>query len=156
MPPKKRGQLSADQVFDAAERLFRRVPPECLSPMGEVVPSQISCSFGDTINKSPSVVRSKYALPEDVLHADCAGGKDMSGHLIFYLTVEELPDDVESGSKEHFGFYPFHVPEESCFAHTVIACKKTSKPTGYFDEPTSGVRNKLKAKFVSAFQNNRI
>lgn len=156
MPPKKRGELPADQVFDPAERLYRRVPPECLSPLGEVVPSLIACSFGDTIKKSPSVVRSKYGTAEDVLHADCADGKDVCRQLVFFLIVEELPRGVVSGNRELFDFYPFHDPEDSCYAHSVIACKKKSNAAGSYDQPTTGVRNKLKAKFVSAFENNRI
>lgn len=156
MPPLKRGELAVDQVFDGSERMYRRVPPECLSPLGELVPSQIRCSFGDTIEKSPSVVRAKYGRPNDVLHPDCANGKDVSHHLVFYLTAGGLPTDVESGNKERYDFYPFHDPKASCYAHSVIACKKQMNTSGNYDEPTHGVRNRLKALFVSAFQNHRI
>lgn len=156
MPPEKRRQLSADQTFDPAEMFYRRLPPECLSPLGEVVPSQIRCSFGKIIKKSPSVVRSKYASVEDVLHPDCAGGADVSSHYIFFITTAELPINVDSGNKELYDFYPFHDPEDSCFAHTLIACKKTQSPAGSYDEPTPAVRNVLKAQFVSAFKNHRL
>jgi hypothetical protein len=156
MPPQKRGDSSADQIFDVTERLFRRVPPACLSPTGELVPSQIRCSFGDVVKKSPSVVRSKYGAIEDVLHEDCAGGRDVSGHFVFFVTVEELPKDVESGNKELYDFYPLHDPETDCYAHSLIACKKKTNLTSDYDEPTSGVRNKLKALFVAAFENHRL
>ena len=156
MPPLRRGELPVDQVFDASERLYRRVPETALSPLGEVVPSQICCSFGDTIRKAPSLVRSKYGTFEDVLHPDCADGKDVSRHLVFFLEVSELPRNIESGKRELFDFYPFHDPDDTCYAHSVIACKKQSNTTGDFDEPTAGVRNKLKALFVSAFENHRL
>lgn len=155
MPPQKRGHLSPDQTFDSAEMLYRRVPPECLSPLGEVVPSQIRCSFGNTIKKSPSTVRSKYASLDDVLHPHCAGGRDVSGDYVFFLTVAELPTSVESGNRELYDFYPFHDPEDSCFAHALIACKKQNS-SGNYDEPTAGVRNALKAQFVSGFKNHRL
>ena len=156
MPPKKRGDLPADQSFEVAEELYRRVPRECLSPLGEIVPSQIRCSFGKSIKKSPSVLRSKYGTAWDVLHRDCADGKDVSSHLVFFLTPDELPVGVESGDKELYDFYPFHDPEINCYAHTLIACRKRQNSVGDFDEPTSSVRNKLKALFVWAFENHRI
>jgi hypothetical protein len=156
MPPQRRGTSPADQVFDAEEKLYRRVPPDCLSPLGELLPSQIGCSFGDTIGKSPSFVRSKYGSIDDTLHADCAGGNDVSRHLVFFIPVSELPTNVESGNKELYDFYPFHDPEDTCYAHTVIACKKKQNSSGNYDKPTDGVRNRLKTQFVSAFKNHRV
>jgi hypothetical protein len=100
-------------------------------------------------------VRSKYGTPSDALHRDCAGGKDVSDHLVFYLIVDELPQGIESGAQELYDFYPFHDPEDTCFAHSVIACRKQGSPEAY-DAPTHSVRNKLKAQFVSAFEKNRI
>lgn len=156
MPPQKRGSKAPNQVFDEDEKLYRRVPPTCLSPLGEVVPSNIRCSFGDYINKSPSVLRSKYGTAADVIHNDCARGSDVSDHLVFYLIVKELPKSIESGDRVTYDFYPFHDPEDDCYGHSVIACKKSSGPHGTYDKPTQGVRNKLKAQFVSAFQKHRV
>ena len=152
MVPQTRGGLEADQTFDSAEKLYRRVPPECLSPLGELVPSHISCSFGDSVRKAPSVVRSKYAGPLDVLHSDCANGKDVSGHLVFYVSVSELPSEVEAGNKEIYDFIPLHDPEELCFAHSVISCLRRGNPTAEYQKPTNAVRNKLKDLFVKSFQ----
>lgn len=156
MAPKKRGDSQADQSFEPSELLYRRVPPSVISPLGEIEPSLIGCSFGNEVKTSPSVVRSKYSEPEDVLHSDCANGKDVSDHLVFFLTVADLPRGVESGDRDLFDFYPLHVPLNDCYAHSVIACKKQTNPEGDYDKPTTGVRNRLKAQFVSAFEKNRI
>lgn len=99
-------------------------------------------------------MRSKYGNVSDVLHKDCAG-KDVSDNLVFYVIAGELPRKVESGDGDLYDFYPFHEPEDSCYAHSVIACKKRGSTSDY-DKPTQGVRNKLKAHFVSAFMNHRI
>lgn len=156
MAPQKRGELQPDQVFDAEEKLYRRVPANCLSPQGEVVASNIRCEFKKDVKKSPSVVRSKYGSPTDVLHRDCAGGKDVADHLVFYLVVGELPQRVESGTKQLYDFYPLHEPDDDCFAHTVIACRKDDGSNDGYHEPTTPVRNKLKAQFVAAFIKNRV
>jgi hypothetical protein len=156
MEPQKHGELQADQAFNAEEKLYRRVPPNCLSPQGEVVASNIRCSFENEVKKSPSVVRSKYASAMDVIHKNCADGKDVSTHFVFFLVVGDLPQQVESGTKQLFDFYPLHDPEDDCFAHTVIACRKHDGPTDGYDKPTTQVRNKLKAQFVAAFIKNRI
>jgi hypothetical protein len=163
MPPLKREERAPDQAFDADERLYRRFPPECLSPWGEVVASKIGCSFEDDIESCPSTVRGKYGTPADVLHADCAGGNDVSTQLVAYLISGELPANVKTGQEnvvsdkdEYFDFYPFHDPEVNCYAHSVIASRKRTSPPETYDRPTSGVRNKLKAAFVSAFRSRRI
>jgi hypothetical protein len=156
MAPQKRGELQADQQFDADEKLYRRVPPNCLGPQGEMVASNVRCSFDNEVKKSPSTVRSKYASATDVLHRDCADGDDVSNHFVFYLVVGELPQRVESGTKQLFDFYPLHDPEDNCYAHTLIACRKHDGPADRYDKPTSHVRNKLKAQFVAAFVKNRV
>lgn len=156
MAPLKRGELQADQAFGAEEKLYRRVPPNCLSPQGEVLASNFRCSFENEAKKSPSVLRSKYASAMDVLHRDCAGNQDVSNHLVFYLVVAELPQGVESGTRQLYDFYPLHDPEDDCYAHSVIACRKHDGPVDGYDKPTTQVRNKLKAQFVAAFMRNRV
>jgi hypothetical protein len=149
-------------MFAADERLYRRFPPECLGPEGEVFASKIG-SFDEHIRNCPSTVRSKYGTPADALHPDCALGNDVANYLIAYLTVGELPTNVKTGQEnvrsdkdEFFDFYPFHDPEVNCYAHTVTACRKRIGPPDAYDRPTNGVRNKLKAAFASAFRNHRI
>jgi hypothetical protein len=156
MGPQRRGEREPDQVFDADEKLYRRVPQSCLSPQGEVVASYIRCSFEREAKKSPSVIRSKYGSATDVLHRDCADDKDVSDNLVFYLVVGKLPGQVESGVKELYDFYPLHDPLDTCFAHTVIACRKHGGPEDAYDKPSRHVCNALKAQFVAAFERNRV
>jgi hypothetical protein len=156
MPPQHTGSLTPDQAFDDAERLYHRVPPDRPGPNGEIVPSDIRCEYKKELKKCPSVVRSRYATPEDALHSDCAGGHDVSKFLLFYLVAGDLPKGVEAGSGQLYDFYPRHDPEPTCYAHTLIACKKRESAQGEYDPPSTHVRNKLKSHFVAAFEKNRI
>jgi len=155
MGPLKREERQPDQVFDADEKLYRRVSPNCLGPQGELQASGVR--FENDIKKSPSVVRSKYGSSTDAVHRDCANGRDVSKYSVFYLIVGELLKQVESKEdKQLYDFYPAHTPEDDCFAHTVIACRKHDGPLDAYDMPSKDVINKLKAQFVAAFAKNKV
>lgn len=156
MAPQKTGDLAADQAFDNTERLYHRVPPDRPGPSGEIVPSDIRCEYKKELKKCPSVVRGRYATPEDALHPDCAKGRDVSKFLLFYLVTGELPKGVEAGNGQLYDFYPHHDPEPTCYAHTLISCKRRESAEGEYDPPSTQVRNKLKSHFVAAFQKNRV
>lgn len=155
MRPAKRGRCKPDQTFDSDESLYRRIPPDGVGPHGELVPSSFQCSFGDEINKSPSVIRSKYGTPRDALHSNCARGNDVSHFHVYYLLVSEIPCTIESGDGRTFNFFPFHDPEDNCYAHTVIGCRTEGAAMGAYSEPTRGVRNKFKAQLIAALKMSR-
>jgi len=150
MRPTKSGQRLPDQDFDGDEKLFRRVPAECVGPENELEPSCVQVSFGKTLKSAPSVIRERYGTMRDALHLLCAGEKDVSRFIVFYLKVRDLPKGCLSGTGEKFDFYPNHDPLETCYAHSVIACQKADSPIGSYREPTRPVKNEFKAKFIAA------
>lgn len=152
MRPIKRRKRLPDQRFRQTERLYKRVPPEHLTPEGEIEPSLIQCSFGKKVKSAPSVVRDKYGTPGDTLHRCCAGGNDVSSNVVFYLEVGALPKGILSGDNRSYDFYPFHDPEEDCYSHSVIACKAGNNVAGEYEPPSQAVKNAFKAKFISALQ----
>jgi len=150
MRPTKKGRRLSDPSFAETEKLYRRIPSECVGPQDELEPSCIQCSYGKVIKKAPSVIREKYGTAKDALNPLCADGKDVSSFIVFYLLVRNLPKGSLSGENVPYDFYPHHDPEESCYAHTVIACKKADGPSGSYNEPTRPVKNDFKAKFIAA------
>jgi hypothetical protein len=153
MRPTKQGRRSPDQNFDEAEKLYRRVPRECVGAQNELEPSCVPCSFGKVVESAPSVVREKYGTAADALNSLCAGGRDVSSFIVFYLRVRDLPKGSLSGDNVPYDFYPFHNPLATCYAHTVVACKKANdRQAGAYKEPTRPVKNDFKAKFVAALK----
>ncbi len=134
------------------ERLFRRVPPCCIGPNDEVDAGCIQCSFDRDVKSAPSVIREKYGTVRDTLSRLCADGKDVSSEVVFFLSVQALPKGVLSGTNESHDFYPFHAPEEHCYAHTVIACKRTGAAMGVYREPPRLVKNQFRTQFALALK----
>lgn len=152
MRPITRGKRTPDQQFGESERLYKRVPREHLSPEGEIEPSLIQCSFNKDVKSAPSVLRGRYATARDALRPGCADGKDVSSQAVFYLKVSALPKQIISGDHRTYNFYPFHDPEESCYAHTVISCRNAESTERVYVRPTNAVRNAFKAKLVSSLR----
>lgn len=152
MRPVKLRQRPLDQEFEGTERLFRRVPPECIGPNDEIDANNIKCSFGKDVESAPSVIREKYGTVRDTLNRLCAGGKNVSSEVVFFLTVQALPKGILSGTNEPHDFYPFHAPLKHCYAHTVISCKKADSPAGAYKVPTRPVKNAFRAKFALALK----
>jgi hypothetical protein len=152
MLPIKRRDKGSDQRFSDSERLYKRVPPEHLTPDGEIEPSLIQCSFGKGVKSAPSVLRSKYGTARDALRSPCANGKDVSAHVVFYVKVAGLPKQIVSGDNKSFDFYPFHDPDDDCYAHTVIACRTGEGGSTDYSMPSNAVKNKFKATLVSALK----
>jgi hypothetical protein len=152
MRPITRGDRTPDQRFGESEKLYKRVPAEQLTADGRIEPSLIQCSFGKVVKSAPSVVRSKYACAQDAIRPGCANGKDVSSNVVFYLKVSALPKSIVSGDNRTFTFYPFHDPEQNCYAHTVIACRSVDGPNTSYDPPSNAVKNEFKAKLVAALE----
>lgn len=148
MGPVKKGSRASDHKFLESEKLYKRIPVEHLSE-GEIDPSLIQCSFDKGVKSAPSVVREKYSCPGDTLHPCCAGGKDVSSQRVYYVEVGELPKGIESGDKKSFDFFPYHQPEEECYAHSVIACRRSGTGAEDYVQPNRLVKNAFKAKLIS-------
>lgn len=150
MLPTKRRDKGLDQQFKNSEKLYKRVPREHLTPEGEIEPSLIQCSFNKGVKSAPSVLRSKYGTPRDALRRECANGKDVSNQAVFKANVGALPKRIVSGDGRSFDFYPFHDPDEHCYAHTVLGCRLAGDAAGSYTMPSNAVKNAFKAQLVSA------
>jgi hypothetical protein len=150
--------LSANDVdprhpFEGGELLYRRVAPDELNTKGELDPTRIKAfSFGQEIPSCPSVMRSEFSDPYDVLHVDCAQ-KDVSGWFVYFTRVDGLPVGLKSGDgKRTFNFFAKHLPEPSCGAHTVIACNDPAHPGHPYAKPSSSVILALKVKLATGMR----
>lgn len=138
--------------FSPEEPLYRRIMESELID-GEIDPSRFnSISFDKTMRGAPSVLRAKYAKPFDVLHADCAWGKDRSHDLVDFILVRDLPAHIKSDDGRIFVFYPSHQPERTCGAHSVIASCLADDPAKTYVKPSKSVRYDLRVKLAVGFK----
>jgi hypothetical protein len=133
LPQKTDGKL-ADQIFDADERLFRRVPISHIED-GELSLLAIrnGLKFETNPPKCTSVVRSKYCAHfSDALHPNCAEDKECPNTTVYFLRVGDLakgiriepPEKVSTGS---WDLFPYHDPRPKCYAHsTICSCEQTA------------------------------
>lgn len=147
--PLTRDQVDVTHPFSPEELLYRRIPLE-LNSMGEIVPTLVSgISFKSEVQTSPSVNRSAFSSPEDVLDSQCANNKDVSNWLVYFLRVDNLPRGLVAGDNRVFDFVPRHIPLESCGCHSVIASVLRTDHTVY-EKPSQAVINAFKVKFALA------
>jgi hypothetical protein len=148
--PLAASQVDITRPFTANELLYRRVSKEEIGPNGEVDPSRIqSISFKADVQTAPSVMRSAFSEPHDVLHFLCAG-RDTSGWSVYSATVGSLPQGLKAGDGREFRFFPAHLPEEKCGAHSVVACCRQSDISRTYEKPTKTVIWEFKVKFATS------
>jgi hypothetical protein len=158
VPPLHIDGKAADQTFDADELLFRRVPKTHIED-GEVSILALPDSelkFEKHAPHCTSVVRSKYCVHyTDVLHPDCAGGRDYSAtHAVCYWRVGDLAngkmiDPLPKGSAKKWDLFAYHDPLITCYAHTAICCCGQSTPNTPEKPPPS-----LRIQFRDWFRSN--
>ena len=149
MPPLTASEVGGNHPFSPEELLYRRVGPQEFNSLGELLPTTIACvSFSAHVESAPSVMRSDFSQPSDVLDPLCAT-KDVSGWVVYFVRVDNLPEDVKSGDGRPFHFFPKHQPEPMCGAHSVIACCLATDPNREYKKPSAGVANAFKVQFVS-------
>ena len=121
-------------AFDDDEFLYRRFSKEQVVD-GYVAPQTVSFP-------KPSFNRSKFSRPEDVLHVDCCGGKQLSPGLgVLEGRVSELRKSAESGDSRLFTMYPKHVPSETCYAHSELWCATSDSEDA---KPSQSAKEKLR------------
>lgn len=148
--PLRQDEVDDQRAFDPAELLYRRVSREGLNANGEFLPSELNTiSFNEGIDSAPSVLRSLFCEPEDVIAAECANGKDVSNWRVFALVVNDLPSPIVAGDGKSFDVFPLHRPLPMCGAHSVIASCATGDLTRAYAPPPRSVRNALRAKLAS-------
>jgi len=134
-------EVDTSVLFSPEELLYRRVNPSHLNTNGELGPETLNTfSFEASIESAPSVNRSQFSQPEDVIHINCACGKDVSGYLVYSINVVSLPTNLEFGSKV-FRFFPVHIPLALCGAHSVISCCYEADSYQKYEKPPRPVRN---------------
>jgi hypothetical protein len=150
--PLKASEVDANSPFAPDEFLFRRVGPEELNTKGEVDPTRIEAiSFNKNVESAPSVMRSRYSGPDDVLHVLCAE-RDTAGWLVYFLRVDQLPDGLKTGDGRSFDFFPKHVPLENCGAHSVVASALSADASRVYVKPSQQVINAFKTRFATALR----
>lgn len=146
--------LAADQVdvtipFRSEELLYRRVSKAELGPMGEIDPSRIEAiTFKAHVQTAPSVMRGAFSQPRDVLHFSCAR-RDTTDWSVFSILVNALPGNLMAGDGRVFRFFPVHIPEPDCGAHSVVGCCIQSDLTNTYVKPSSKVIWEFKVKFCA-------
>ena len=146
--PLKASEVDCSFPFFGDELLYRRLEQRELNEKGEIDPTRInSVSFKADVESAPSVMRSRFSAPEDVLHVLCAG-RDTSGWLVYAIRVDELPQGLKAGDERSFDFLPKQVPLEDCGAHTVVACAESSDAAKKYIKPSTKVTNDFKVKFA--------
>src|ERR1700730_5551777 len=101
MPEERKGR-AADQAFADDELLYRRFRE------GDIVAGFI---FPASFKFPPSFNRSKYSVPEDVIHEHCADGRNVSHWGIYSVAVRDARCSASSGLIT-FRFWPNHDPQE--------------------------------------------
>jgi hypothetical protein len=159
VPPEQYDEGRAvNQTFEPIELLYRRVHPEELNALGEVDPNSIRCvKFTKDERESPSVVRERYAKPEDVLHRDCCDQRDKSDHLIYKIRVADLPAGIlaqngEARDTRIFNFVPSHQPEKTCYAHSVVRSTLQGDLSRAYAKPSPTARDQFKVEFARALK----
>jgi len=145
--PLRENEVDASEPFTREELLYRRVSPSEVAA-GEVVPSSFnSVSFQKDLDGAPSVNRSRFSGPYDVIHTDCAGGRDVSSFLVYFIEVASLPGPLQSDTGQMFAFYPHHRPLPTCGAHSVIGSCLTGQP-GEYSRPPRPIRNAFRVQLA--------
>jgi len=148
--PLSENEVDTSVPFAPEEELYRRVLPSEELADGEIDPTRLSSvSFKSDVQSSPSVLRSRYASPQDVLHKDCANQKDVSGQLIYFIAVNSLPRTIKSDDGREFEIFPLHLPFPTCGAHSVISCCRNGDPGRVYERPSQSARNDLRVKLAA-------
>ena len=134
LKPMHRDGQSAIDAFDADELLYRRYSKDHIVN-GQVVPQTVGFP-------KPSFNRSRFSGPEDVLHIECCGGKQLPpGWGVLEARAVDLRLSAESGDHRLFTTYPKHVPKQTCYAHSELWCATSdSKDT----KPSQSAKEKLR------------
>jgi len=112
--PKYQNGSGVDPGFAEGELLFRRYKKEHYQG-GQLLAAAFKFP-------SQSFNRQKYSKPEDVLHPDCCKGADLRDWGVLECSSTDLPTPIPGTDNRTFHFSAEHVPQECCYAHTVLLC----------------------------------
>lgn len=155
--PLRDAEVDSSRAFVADELLYRRVLPSEELNEGEIDPTRFnSLSFKNDLDGAPSVLRSQFASPEDALHPDCAGDKDVSHQKVYSIRVDELPATIKSQDGKEYSVYPAHRPLPTCGAHSVIGSCDAGDLTRTYAVPSKTARNDLRVKLATRMRPTRL
>ena len=123
MPPQHAEGRGSDDSFSLEEKLYRRFSLADIDSDGQLIAIQLV----DRYFPGLSTNRSKYSVPEDVIHPNCCDQKDYAEWGIASFSILELSDLFElSGDNgmvsRRYRLLFQHVPLMLCYAHTEITC----------------------------------
>jgi hypothetical protein len=148
--PLRDSDVDSTRAFAADELLYRRVLPSEELADGEIDPTRFnSLSFKKELDGAPSVLRSQFAIPEDALHSDCAGDKNVSQQKVYSIRVDELPGQIKAQDGKAYSVYPVHRPLPTCGAHSVIGSCMAEDLTKTYAVPSQTARNDLRVKLAA-------
>jgi hypothetical protein len=147
MEPMKQEGKAAHQDFLPEERLFRRFRSGDVVE-GEILPSSLR------FNEPPSFCRERYAKPEDTIHPNCAGSRDVSGFGVFALKVLTVRIEIKDRADKSYLFLPVHKPLANCYAHSQVHCATSTDglpPASEPDhvEPPKEIRDAFRVQLAS-------
>ena len=108
-------------------------------------------SFSKNVTGAPSVVRGRFAVPLDAVHPNCAGPTDVSHYLVYFIEVQQLPNQVPTGDGRNLIFFPLHLPLPDCGAHSVVSCCAVGDNDRTYVKPSPSARNALRVSLVNSF-----
>ena len=129
--------------FSPEERLYRRYRPEHYKG-GKILPAAFQFP-------KHSVTRGAFSRPEDVLHSDCARGKDVRNCGVLTMLVGSIPRGVSGTDGTKYVFSVRHEPENTCYAHSVIWCQRDGRGTAEsecYDEPPATLKEKFRIELA--------
>jgi hypothetical protein len=116
-----------------------------------IVPS----SFKFEHERGQSFNRSRFSEPQDVLHSDCARSTSLSEWGVWQCTVGDIPSPVvgQDTPSSSILFIPLiHTPEETCYAHSELWCRRVGSSSSDYEEPPKKVKEALKIKLSLALK----
>lgn len=131
------GASQPDPQFDDTELPYRRFMRDHYLE-GELVPAHFRFP-------NPSFNREKYSSPEDVLHPDCADGRDVRGWGVLECSSKDIPTPFTAPDGRQYNFSAIHCPPPCCYAHAELLCLSGG---GYVKEPSKKVREAFRVELA--------
>lgn len=141
-PIHQNGKLPVD-LFQSEELLYRRYLSEHFTD-GKILPASFRFP-------KQSFNRSLFSKPEDVLHVHCCNGVVLApegGWGVLECRVSALPSPVNTIDGRSYVFFPKHIPEPTCYAHSELWCRKNLSDASEYDDPPTSVKETFRIKLA--------
>jgi len=144
--PVHQDELPVVETFDDDEVLYRRYLLAHFVDH-ELVPQHFQFP-------RPSLNRSRFSQPVDVLHPDCCDGRNLGpGWGVLECSASDVRVSVQSHDHQELVLRPMHRPLPTCYAHSELWCIVAE--SGAEVKPSSTVKEKFRIRLAKKF-NERI